>query len=183
MIIPIISSALIQSKDDNHEKHYPALPLVVLVPGRHAVRRRGQSFYRNTSNPHPAPNLRMAMGLNGPVKMVSIGSDPDDKGALEYWFDEQGYITRYYVEPDYGAYEVSLDFIYQTEEDRITQIRIVDADGKLYGLQSFEYDAAGVLTRSRYDRYEWDLWDYDVIGAIETSVMLLYGSVLTPASL
>jgi hypothetical protein len=125
----------------------------------------------------------MAMGLNGPVKMVSIGSDPDDKGALEYWFDEQGYITRYYVEPDYGAYEVSLDFIYQTEEDRITQIRIVDADGKLYGLQSFEYDAAGVLTRSRYDRYEWDLWDYDVIGAIETSVMLLYGSVLTPASL
>ncbi len=118
--------------------------------------------------PHPATNPRLMMGLKGPVKSVSLSGDPTELGDLIYWFDEQGFTTRFYVEPEWGARSLSLELIYKTEADRITEIKMVDEKGKLYGLQTFSYDAQGVLYKSTFDMYDGDLIFYDYLNGVET---------------
>jgi hypothetical protein len=120
--------------------------------------------------PHPVTNGRMAMGLKGPVKSVTGNSDPTEIGGTSYWFDEQGYITQFYVEPDYGSYSLSVDFIYQTEGDKITEVRMVDEDGQLQGLHTYQYDAEGLLFASSFTQFNDDLIYYGAMPRILPAV-------------
>ncbi|HOY84032.1 MAG TPA: hypothetical protein PLQ80_01890 [Candidatus Syntrophosphaera sp.] len=117
--------------------------------------------------PHLATNPCLAMGLKGRVKSLSSSSDPTELGEQKYWFDEQGFTTRYYVEPNWGEYQISQTFEYKIDSgNRITEIRGVDEMGKLYSLQEFIYDEQGVLIKSIMELVDYDMWSYDYMGRI-----------------